>query len=112
MEESVLYVTGLPGFKEQLMTMLDRGWLKGMEEIGEDTIRLSLPDNLSMDDVKEAIGTDAIADHHLKFSNELSGNQKPMMPRKFVLGQPIKMSVWVNSNSKLGKKRSAADSED
>jgi hypothetical protein len=90
------------------MTKLDREWLKGVKEFDQQIVGISLPGDQLLENLKTLLGSYLISDHNLLFFDKLPEGGTPA-EYQFVPGRPIKMSVWVNSNSKLAKRKPASD---
>lgn len=101
-----LYVTGTTGFKLALMTRLGSDRVHRTEDIGDDIISFTLPENASLEDLKVAIGDDIISEHDIHFFDEMPEGHTPYTAPSFVAGRPFKMSIWVNRDSRLAENRS------
>ncbi len=98
-------MTGSPGFKSVIIAKLGREWIHGAQDVGQEVVSFMLPDNITLDGLKASIGTDLISDHEILFFDKLPGDLLPYTQFKYIPGQPVKMSIWVNSDSKLAGKR-------
>ena len=113
MKELNIYMTGSPGFKSAIISQLSREWIHGAQDIGQEVVRFTLPDNVTLEALKVSVGSKIIDEHNVQFFEKPPANNVPYTQVKFIPGQAIKMSLWVNSDSTLtGKSATVAHEED
>jgi len=95
-----IYIKGDAGFKSAILTELGGAWLHGFDDCEEDTLRFSIPEDISREDFKKKIGYNNISIFNLKFFND-PPNETPKTAPRFIPGRPIKMSIWANKNYNL-----------
>jgi hypothetical protein len=98
MNENKIFIEGTAGFKPAVMEKLSGAWLAGSTD-GQNLISISISEDMKLDDLQDVIGKDIISDYELQFRSDLTGQWK------YVPGGPVKMTIWTNSDSKLGEKK-------
>ncbi|MEJ0028903.1 MAG: hypothetical protein WDO15_00290 [Bacteroidota bacterium] len=111
MKETIIYITGLPGFKSTVIDKLATVWMHGAKDIGQDIVSFSLPENSTLENLKSSIGADILSNHGIKFYDELPAGHHPYSQLKYIPGQVSKMSIWVNRDSHLTRNTSARDED-
>lgn len=95
-----IYIQGDAGFKSAILTKLGGTWLHGFEDCEEDTLRFSIPEEISRENFKKKIGRDNVVLYNLAFFNDPPGRTPNTTPQ-FVAGRLIKMTIWANENYNL-----------
>ncbi len=111
MSKITVYLKGDPGFKPAIITRLGRDWIQNGRDVDEDVISFSLPEKMSMEDLKASIGIDIVSSFDVLFFDNIPTDSEPP-PWKFVPGRPFRMSIWTNSDSNLKGTKSMKHSDE
>jgi hypothetical protein len=107
----IIYITGSPGFKAAVITKIGSKWIHSAQDVGEDLVSFALPKDETLSGFKALIGADIVSTHDIMFFDKLPNDLPAYTHVKSVPGQAVKMSIWVNSNSKLKGSKPVIESE-
>jgi len=104
MSEIKIFIEGTPGFKPAVLGKLSASWLLGSSDVNLDVISISIGKDKKLNDLQDAIGRDIISAHELQFHSDLA-EYEAKSQWKYAPGGPVKMTIWANTDSKLGEKK-------
>ncbi|MEI9920144.1 MAG: hypothetical protein WDO14_15325 [Bacteroidota bacterium] len=97
---SNIYMKGDVGFKPVVLAKLGGTWIHGCEDYDKDILSFSIPEHILLEDFKEKVGTNNIVAYNLLFMDEPTEE----VPKKFIPGAAITMSIWTSADYHLNKK--------
>lgn len=74
MSETIIYVTGSPGFKSAVIAKLASQWIYTGPRVAKDVPSFSLPDAVPLEQFKTTIGANMLSDRNLLFFSEMPDN--------------------------------------
>lgn len=77
MKNTIIYVTGLPGFKSAIKSTLGQKWMDDAQDLDENLIRFELPHTVTAECFKGLIGNETLYGHSVMFFYDLHHNSIP-----------------------------------
>jgi hypothetical protein len=108
MNETIVYVTGSPGFKSAVIAQLASEWIYSGPNMSRGAGSFTLPDAVPLEQFKATIGTKTLSDRNLLFFSEVRIDH-PQKQVEFLSEESHEKNIDMprNPKSRPGEKASA-----
>lgn len=91
MNESIIYLSGSPGFKEAVASSLGHGWAYKVQDISQELVRFELPQGMTSKRFKSLVGESTLSDHNILLFYDLNESFPSIIE---FISLPIKRLAW------------------